>query len=517
MSTSGTFTKSLSNGAYKVQVSWSQSKDIANNRSALTLKAYFINTKAVKIDKTDNYFVIDGDAYDLSSPAISTIGTHALGSKTVYVKHTDEGKKTVSINFLYNVGTKIGGSYYGNIVANQTVTLDSIPRASSVTASSTDIGTETVIKISSAYSGFTHSLTYTFCGAVGQIPMAQNTDRTVSWTPPMYMCSSLPNSTSSICTITCVTYYNGKPIGDKQTRITLRVPSSVKPNITNFKATPIDGDVPTDWEIYVQTKSKCKLQIVGAKGSYGSTIKSYSITGGGFSSNESTLETGFLNSSGSITFTAKVTDSRGRTAEKTATIDVVPYKLPQIRGYSVDRCLADHTLSDTGAYLLGYVYFSHSKCNGKNTITTTVEYKQTGEDSYTDTGVTFENQKDFVFGDGRFSAEYSYEIRYTITDAFTSVSVTELVSTSQVVMDFLKGGLGVAVGKVAEESKCFELADTWKFKLDGMYIKDYILKNIYSVGSVVFTREDADPSEIYGGEWECFYSNSRLFYWERVN
>lgn len=92
---------------------------------------------------------------------------------------------------------------------------------------------------------------------------------------------------------------------------------------------PDDGEVPSAWGIYVQTKSKVKLTINGAAGSYGSTIKSYSITGGGYSGSASgTLTTGFLNNSGTITFKATVTDSRGRVSAGVISITVTAYSPP---------------------------------------------------------------------------------------------------------------------------------------------------------------------------------------------
>ena len=53
----------------------------------------------------------------------------------------------------------------------------------------------------------------------------------------------------------------------------------------------------------------------------------------------------------------------------------------------------------------------------------------------------------FAFGGGKISTETSYEVKYELTDAFTTISITDIVSTASVVMDFKSGGKGVAVGK----------------------------------------------------------------------
>ena len=70
-------------------------------------------------------------------------------------------------------------------------------------------------------------------------------------------------------------------MGSKTCTMTLTVPSTVKPTITSLTAARVDGTVPSAWGIYVQSKSKATLTINGAAGAYGSTISSYSITGGG--------------------------------------------------------------------------------------------------------------------------------------------------------------------------------------------------------------------------------------------
>lgn len=72
------------------------------------------------------------------------------------------------------------------------------------------------------------------------------------------------------------------------------------------------------------------------------------------------------------------------------------------------------------------------------------------------------------------SAESSYEVKFKLTDAFTSIEVTDTLSTASVVMDFKSGGLGVAVGKVAETDQCFEVSDAWDVKVYGMLLEAYI-------------------------------------------
>lgn len=64
-------------------------------------------------------------------------------------------------------------------------------------------------------------------------------------------------------------------------------------------------------------------------------IAAYSISGGGYSGNKKTLQSGLLAAAGAQTITFKVVDTRGLSAVKTLRIDVAAYTAPP--GDGVDR------------------------------------------------------------------------------------------------------------------------------------------------------------------------------------
>jgi len=468
MASSGAFSGSIKDGHYIFQVNWSQSKNVSDNTSTITCQLYLINDYSLSISgRTDNTCSIDGTSQTFSSSAISTKGTHLLNTVSRTVSHSSDGSKSLTISAVFYIRATLSGTYYEKITASATITLDSIPRASSVSASSTTMGTATTITISRASSAFTHTLTYAFGSASGTIA-TKTTSTSVSWTPPLTLANQIPSATSGTCTITCTTYNGSTSVGSKTCTLTLSVPSSVKPTIGSLTAARIDGDVPSSWGIYVRTKSKAKVSISGAAGSYSSAIKSYSISGGGYSVSASSLTTGYLNSSGTVTFTATVTDSRGRTSDAvTVSITVVAYSAPSFSSYSSQRCTSDGTLSDDGTYVNGTVKYSYYGCSGNNTLTRATYYRAAGTTDWTDASVSFSSGTAFTFGSGNISAETSYEIKYTLTDAFTTISVTDVVSTAAVIMDFKSGGKGVAIGKVAETDNCFEVASDWAAKFNG--------------------------------------------------
>lgn len=510
MASGGSFSGSIHSGHYVLRVDWTQTKNVSANTSTVTAKLYLVNDWSLSINgRSDNTCTIDGTQQTFASPAVSSTGTHLLGTVSQTVSHASDGSKSLAISAVFNIRATLSGTYYGSITASANITLDSIPRASSVSAPNGTMGTALTLSIARASSSFTHTLTYAFGSTSGTIA-AKTTSTSVSWTPPLSLASQIPNTTSGVCTITCTTYNGSTSVGSKTCTLTLSVPASVKPTITSLTVARIDGDVPSSWGIYVQTKSKAKLAINGAAGSYGSTIKSYSISGGGYSGTASTLTTGFLNTSGTITFTATVTDSRGRiSAAATVSITVTAYSPPYFDSVLSQRCLSNGTLDDDGTYIRGQASYGYSTCGNKNTVTRSVSYKKATDSTWTDAGVSFSSGTAFTFGGGAISTETSYDIRYTLADAFSTISVQDIVSTAAVVMDFKSGGKGVAVGKVAETDNCFEVSEAWDVKVYGKLLKDYIqsfIKTMYPVGSIYMSVNATNPSTYFGGTWVAWGS-----------
>lgn len=453
MAKSGSITTNEKEGR-SITLSWSlSSQDVANNTSTIawTLKGSgsgsgWVMSGAFKA-------VINGTTVYSSDTRIQLYNNTTIASGTAKISHNSDGTKSFSLSCEAGVYT-----YAVSVTASGTHTLDTIPRASTVSATNANMGSASTITITRASSSFTHTLTYSFGSTTGTI-VTKTTSTSVTWTPALTLANQIPNAVSGTCTITCDTYNGSTKIGSKTCTLTLTVPSSVKPTMTSVTATRVDGDVPAAWAIYVQNKSKATVKINGAAGAYGSTISSYSISGGGYSSTASSFTTGFLTSSGTITFTAKVTDSRGRVSDAaTVSISVVAYSAPSFTSYLSQRATSAGTVNDDGTYIRGLISYSHASCSSKNTVTCATYYKKSSATSWTNASKSFSSGTAFTFGGGAISTESSYDVKYTITDAFTTVTILDMVSTAAVLMDFKAGGKGIAIGKVAEKDDTFEIA-----------------------------------------------------------
>ena len=496
MASSGSITTNEKEGR-SITLSWTlSSQSVANNTSTIkwTLKGSGSSGGGSWVMAGAFKAVINGKTVYSSDTRIQLKKDQVISSGTTTITHNSDGTKSFSLSCEAGVYT-----YAVSVRANGTHTLNTIPRASGVSATNAEMNGTSTISISRASSSFTHTLTYSFGNTSGTI-ISKTTSTSVSWKPPLSLASQIPNAISGTCRITCDTYSGSSKIGTKSCTLKLTVPASVKPTISSLTATRIDGDVPSSWNSYIQTKSKAKLTINSPAGTYGSTISSYSITGGGYSSTESSFTTGFLNESGTVTFTAKITDSRGRTSDaKTVSITIVPYEAPSHTGYMAQRSLSDGTLNDDGTYIKGFVIFSYSSCNGNNSVTCSTYYKRSIDTQWTNANKSFASSITFTFGNGQISTESSYDVKYVIDDTFSEITIMDTVSTAAVLMDFKAGGKGIAIGKVSEKDKTVEIDQSWELEVYGKKLLDFV----YPIGSIYMSVNATSPNQLFGGDWRA--------------
>jgi hypothetical protein len=190
--------------------------------------------------------------------------------------------------------------------------LTTIPRASSVTCSTANIGTAPTINISSASSSFTHTLTYTFGSLSGTIVERTSSTVYTSWAFPTTFYSQIPNATSGVGTIYCYTYSGSTHIGTSSCTFTARVNESISSPTINATITDqnsITRALTGDSTILVRYYSTAYVSMT-ASAHKSASLVSQSITNG--NATYQTSAATFANIENGV-FSLSATDSRGFT------------------------------------------------------------------------------------------------------------------------------------------------------------------------------------------------------------
>ena len=444
---------STSNQYIKWRLSWSES-DInqANNTSKVTVKLYVRRTNSgyTTYGNGTAYIWINGTKYSGSITTSTKITSteKCILTKSKTITHNNDGSKSI------NIAGDISHSQFNATYKSWSITLKTIPRASSISSiSGSTIGSPISVNISRKSSSFTHTVEF----YIGNTKISTWTKVATkqTFTPDMNTCcSKITNATSATAKINVTTYNGSTKIGNTVSKtFTIHVPSSVVPSITNFTVSPSNTNpLLKDSGLYVQGYTKYTASITAA-GIYGSTISKYATSGGGTSTASASATSGVIDTSGSIQITATVTDSRGRTASATSDeIEVIPYYKPSITT-NIYRC-DDEGYEDDGGNNVYITILSKdfSSINGLNSITSIkVQYKKSTDDDLSWSNSQTISGTDLMLSN--LSADYSYDLRFTIADAMgETTTFTTNVKTEKVILDFYNGGLGATFGGVAKES-----------------------------------------------------------------
>jgi phage structural protein len=453
---SGTITgtcvcNNISGSNYTYELVWSATQNVSANTSTITVNARVKANSSYYSTQTNWTSIINGSTVGtFASTWVNSNGWTNLGSKTYTVNHNSDGTCSATISGSFS-GTYNGANVLRSGSASATVTLNTIPRASSFTLnrSSATIGSDAItLNISRASSNFTHKIKVGWGGTWYLV--GENIATSHSFTPPMSYCNSIPNATSGTATVKVETLNNGSWIGEASKTITLNVPSSVAPSVS-IGVTANSALSGHD----VAGKTTFTVKANSATGSYGSTIKSYSITGGGLNSTSSSATTGTLGA-GSYKFTVKVTDSRGRTASASKDVTVHGYSKPSA-SFNVYRANSSGSAQNDGTYVYAKITttitnIANANVNDKSY---SIYWKNPSDTSWkTLKGWTtisdYSKSWNENLGDGWVNTQ-SYDVRIQIRDSYETITIDKSVSTLNCVLNIEQDGVGI--GKIWEKGK----------------------------------------------------------------
>ena len=219
---------------------------------------------------------VNGTRVNTSNPRWHTSGEEfTMASGTITVSHNADGTKSIPASASFNPNNGL----HGAVSVSGSLTLPTIPRASSVSIGTTTIGSAVTLTVSRASASFSHTLRYAWGNTSGTIATGVGTSAT--WTPPMSLCDAIPSSTSGTGTIYVDTYSGSTNIGTKSIPFSASVPSNVKPTFTSATLTDLTSSTASliTGNTFVEILSDIKVTWNGASGAYGSTITRDIVTG----------------------------------------------------------------------------------------------------------------------------------------------------------------------------------------------------------------------------------------------
>ena len=330
-----------------------------------------------------------------------------------------------------------------SLSARVNYTLTTIPRESTISSITGDtIGSNITVNISRQSSSFTHQVWWRINGTGNWTSLGTNFGTSCTFTLPMSVCNSVTQSTTCTLNIAIRAISNGSYVGGEVwSSKTVNVPSSVVPSFSSIGVSEAVSSV-ASLGIYVQSKSKLNLSINGASGSYGSWITAYSISVDGQNIYAASGTTNVINGSGNLTITARITDSRGRQASRTTTINVKAYSAPRLTSYSATR---QSTPTNVSVVASGSITSLLNGSTQKNRLTYVIKYKQSSASSYTSVtvksgGLSFSNLSRTLTN---IDSTKSYDIQLVLSDYFSSVTYQLKLSTTKVIMDLKSTGVGI--------------------------------------------------------------------------
>ncbi len=465
----------LGSGAYVGRLSASGSANLDTIPRASSISSFnnFVigDSISYSISRASSSFTHDvrlriGTTNIWTTTGVGTGGTITLSdAQKAQIYDAMGSNSSITVNLW--VQTKSGSTNIGSAVTqNRTAS-----KASASTISNTPnftIGSNPTVNISRSRSFVTHSVRARIGSTTIRTQAISGTSATFAFTAAnnTTMYGLMPTSTSTTIEFRCETIDAGRVIGVHTRNATVSVGSSIIPG--TFSISHSEGNSAVSSSAlngYIRGNSRIAFSISGASGGAGTTSSlSFRIefdgsayTGSSTGTYNRTTNT--INSSGSLTATVRVTDSRGRSRTQTLSITVQAYNSPSIQTFNTYRADSSGNVLTMGTQI---------HIVRRATITTitgnTLEYQirirprdgawstvRSWTSSGISSGVTASNNY------GTYSPAQSFEVEFSVRDQLNQTSSISIIPTGEVSLSIGKTGLGI--GKIWESGALDVLGD----------------------------------------------------------
>lgn len=320
MALSGVIYGSTNNKYITCYISWSAVQNKIENYSDVTANLYYSRTNSgYSTHGTWNGAIgIDGNVVSASRSISITYNsnTFAIGN-TVRVYHNNEGKKTLYINASGGIsGTSLSSTNCGG-----TVTLDDIPRVSTLSCTNANVGENPTIYIGKADANYTDTITYSFGTLTGTIATDSLASQITSWTIPESFYDEMTTVSQKSCTLSTTTKNGDVTLGTNTYTFTVSVNPEIcspimNPTVidTNSVTKTLTGNENTLVKYYSTATATINAEARNGATIVSQTINSLETTGNAVFTNVQTNK-----------FVFSVKDSRGLITSQTITKNMVDY------------------------------------------------------------------------------------------------------------------------------------------------------------------------------------------------
>ena len=432
---------------------------------------------------------IDGETFSgYNTVAIGNNQTKTLASGTKRIYHAADGQKTFGVSFsqAFNISFN---SWVGTVSGSSSWTLTTIPRATmpKLNPDAVTMGESISISLPRASSLFTHTLQHDFCAGTWTT-FATGAGVSATLDVPVDWAARTPNAAQASGRIRCLTYNGSTFIGEKIVNFKATVPENVVPTMDTITITEAENGIAEKFAAFVQNKSRLRVVSSGT-GAQGSTISKYQVEVLGIAYAGEEVVTGFVTSFGAVDVKVTATDSRGRQNSKTVQINVLEYFIPTIANFDAFRANTAGEAANGGTALKCLLDFSIAPCGQKNSKSYVIEYKKEEETAWTTltSGALYAMDTSYIKPD-TLGVEFSYNVRLTVTDYFSSAVYELKVGTEIVPLCVYPNGKGLGIGgyPTKEALQVFFAAEFYKtlklMNVDGQGTNVDVLDSLNVIG-----------------------------------
>ena len=398
-------------------ITWSAKQNVEGNYSDVTVTSYWkTNNTRWGFDtggSRASSITINGNTTSISKRFDSTNGTGtgwkkenpwAIQTVTERVYHNSDGSKSISISarangYAASYGPSNSSASSGDCTASGTISLDTIPRASKVSATNADIGSTSTITVSRYSTSFKHTVSFSCPGISDTVIESDSEASVIPWNVPVSIYATIPSAKYATVTITCRTYSKdtGALIG--KTTATMKATANeeeckptVSGKVTDVNSTTVSLTGNANTLIRYKSTASCKI-VATAKNS--ASISAQYVNGVSIPSG--TVE---IQNSEAVSFAFSATDSRGYPASALVEPTVIPY-IPLTINPTFSRVSPTSNIITVEFY---GNFFSGNFGASSNALKVKYRYKEYGTETWS-AYVTISSSSINIPGDGTYNSD----------------------------------------------------------------------------------------------------------------